>query len=175
VDFSNNVPAISNPTDFASLIVAPPEKKKKSEEFELSRKPIKINYLEREQNNRKLGLKGEELAIYYERFSLMEAGKESLSDKIEWVSKDLGDGLGYDILSKNLNGTDKYVEVKTTKLGKEAPFFFSSNEYKFSVEHKPDYHLYRIFDFNERPKMFTLNGSFDSFCYVEPVQYRGKF
>jgi len=174
-DFSSHVPVITSATDFDSLIVAAPEKKKKFEQFDIPRKPVKINYLEREQNNRKLGLRGEEIAIQYERYLLLKAGKAALSEKIEWVSKDLGDGLGFDILSKNMNGTDKYIEVKTTKLGKEAPFFFSSNEYKFSLENTANYHLYRIFDFNEKPKMFTLKGTFDDFCHVEPVQFRGKF
>ena len=174
-DFSNIVPPTIKSLKLNSLLVPAPKKKKKLEKVEVVRKPSKINYLEREQNNRNLGFQGEELAIQYERFLLNKAGKESLADKIEWISKDIGDGLGFDILSKNFNGTDKYIEVKTTKLGKEAPFFFSSNEYKFSIEKKSDYHLYRIFDFRNTPKMFTLNGSFDSFCYVEAVQYRGKF
>jgi hypothetical protein len=175
IDFVNNAPTEINSIEFNSLIVPAPEKKKKPEEKIIVRKPLSINYLEREQNNRSLGLKGEELAIQYERFLLRQAGKESLADKIEWVSKDVGDGLGFDILSKNLNGSDKYVEVKTTKLGKEAPFFFSANEYNFSKENRSNYHLYRLFNFNEAPKMFTLMGSFDSFCNVEPVQFRGKF
>jgi len=174
-EFSDTVPDTPKSLNFSGLVVQPPKRKKPSEKFEIERKPIKINYLEREQNNRRLGLKGEELAMEYERFNLMKSGKEALAEKVEWVSKELGDGLGYDILSKNLNGTDKYLEVKTTKLGKQAPFFFSSNEYKFSREHKPNYHLYRVFNFNENPKMFILNGSFDDFCRVEAVQYRGKF
>jgi len=174
-DFANSAPLLAMPNNFQSLVVPAPAKKEKPEQLEMIRKPVNVNYLEREQNNKNLGLQGEELAIQYERYILSISGKESLSDKIEWVSKDVGDGLGYDILSKNLNGTDKYIEVKTTKLGKESPFFFSSNEYNFSIENKVNYHLYRIFNFNESPKMFTLNGSFDSFCYVEPIQYRGKF
>jgi len=175
IEFSNDAPSLTTPIDFNSLKVEPPEKKKKDERIEITRNPTNINYLEREQNNRRIGLQGEELALNYERFLLISAGKEALSEKIEWVSKDLGDGLGFDILSKNLNGSDKYIEVKTTKLGKEAPFFFSYNEYNFSLKNSPNYHLYRVFDFSKTPKMFTLQGSFDSFCYVKPTQYRGKF
>jgi hypothetical protein len=40
------------------------------------------------------------VAIDYERWRLVKAGKESLVDKIEWVSQTQGDGLGFDILSK---------------------------------------------------------------------------
>ena len=39
-------------------------------------RPTKINYLEREQNNRTLGEAGEELIINYEKWRLSEAGKD---------------------------------------------------------------------------------------------------
>lgn len=175
-DFANNVPSIVKQIEWDSLVVPAPERNPASNRIKMPRnKPLNINYLEREQNNRRLGIKGEELAIQYERFSLIKSGKKSLASKIEWVSRDVGDGLGFDILSKNFDGSDKYIEVKTTKLSKEAPFFFSSNEYTFSKENKLNYHLYRIFNFDDEPGMFTLKGSFDSFCNIEPVHYRGMF
>jgi len=108
-DFANSAPLLAMPNNFQSLVVPAPAKKEKPEQLEMIRKPVNVNYLEREQNNKNLGLQGEELAIQYERYILSISGKESLSDKIEWVSKDVGDGLGYDILSKNINGTDKYI------------------------------------------------------------------
>jgi len=174
-DFVTNVPTVEKSIAFNSLLTEPPEKEAKLDVVKIDRKPITINYLEREQNNRNLGLKGEEIVIQYERFMLLKAGKDNLADSIEWVSKDLGDGLGFDILSRNLNGTDKYIEVKTTKLSKKTPFFFSSNEYKFSLENHANYHLYRLYNFSEKTKMFTLKGSFDSFCHIEPIQYTGRF
>lgn len=173
--FSDASPEIGNPVDFSSWLVPAPKVKEAQQKIKLIRKPIKINYLQREQDNRSLGLKGEQLVFEYEKSMLLNLGKDSLADKIEWISRDLGDGLGFDILSKNLNGTDKYAEVKTTKLSKETPFYFSSNEYNFSVEHKSNYHLYRVFDFNKTPKIFTLNGQFDEFCRVQPTNFRGEF
>jgi hypothetical protein len=101
-------------------------------------------------------------------------GKEHLAEKIEWISKD-DDGAGFDILTKNTNGTDRYIEVKTTKLSKETPFYFSSNEYEFSKIQSQDYHLYRLYNFSEVPKLFLLNGTFDSFCQKEITQYKGYF
>lgn len=144
-------------------------------EIETIRKAVKVNYLQREEQNLSLGLKGEEQALLYEKFLLTNAGKEALADKIEWVSKDQGDGLGFDILSKNLDGSDKYIEVKTTKLGREAPFFFTANEYNFSLEQETNYHLYRIFDFNHHPKIFTCLGSYNQFCKIKPIVYKGSF
>ncbi|MHB8205959.1 protein NO VEIN domain-containing protein [Mucilaginibacter sp.] len=173
--FSDTSPEIINPVNFSSWMVPAPEIKDEKQKINLTRKPIKVNYLQREQDNRSLGLKGEQLVFEYEKSSLLNFGKSSLADKVEWVSRDLGDGLGFDILSKNLDGTDKYIEVKTTKLSKETPFYFSSNEYNVSIEHGVNYHLYRIFDFIKIPKIFMLNGQFDAFCRMEPTNYIGKF
>lgn len=137
--------------------------------------PIKINYLEREQNNHKLGFIGEEIVLKFEKWNLVNIGKESLADKVEWVSKDQGDGAGFDILSKYSNGKDKYIEVKTTKLSKETPFFFSRNELQFSIDHKSDFHLYRLFNLEEKAKMFIKQGALDSICHSEPMTYKGFF
>ncbi len=161
--------------DFSTVVETAPEKTLvRDPEIKYERKPIKINYLEREQNNTSLGQKGEEFVFEYEKWNFVRQGKQSLSEKIEWISK-LDDGAGFDILSKNLNGTDKYIEVKTTKLSKDAPIFFSKNEYEFSKKKCGDYNLYRVFNFSENPKMFFLNGDFDTFCSKDPIQFKGVF
>jgi hypothetical protein len=104
------------------------------EEREPLYKPVKTNYLKKEQDNRNLGEQGEEFVIAFEKWRLIKAGKEKLADKIEWLSKDLGDGLGYDILSRNENGTDRFIEVKTTKLSKETPIYVRRTEVKFAAK-----------------------------------------
>lgn len=173
--FANEVPVMPVACDFSKMLTAPPVKNTLLEpEITYERKPIKINYLEREQNNASLGYRGEELVIAYEKWGLIQAGKESLAEKIEWVSQS-DDGAGFDILSKHTNGNDKYIEVKTTKLSKEAPLFFSKNEYEFSKENEANYHLYRLYDFAKDPKLFFLKGDFDSFCHKEAIQYKGYF
>lgn len=138
-----------------------------------NKNPIKINYLEREQENRNLGLSGEELVIEYEKWNLIKNGKEKLIEEIRWISKEEGDGAGFDVLSKNLAGEDKYIEVKTTKLGKESPFYFSRNELQFSKKHAKQYNLYRLFNFEDNPKMFIRNGGLDTICHTTPINYKG--
>jgi hypothetical protein len=149
-------------------------KKVKEEITAYGKRASKINYLEREQQNATLGRMGEEFVLAYEKWRLIQAGKESWADKVEWIADD-DDAAGFDILSKNDNGTDRYIEVKTTKLSKETPLFFSQNEYIFSKENSSQYHLYRVFNFAQSPKLFIANGSFDDFCLKEPVTYRGNF
>lgn len=134
--------------------------------------PIRINYLEKEQNNLKLGDFGEKLIFNYEKWRLMKIGKENLADKIDWVSKTKGDGLGFDILSKNENGTDRFIEVKTTKLSKESPFYVSKREVSFANMNSNNFFLYRVFDWGNNPKIFIKKGDYKSFCFLEPENYK---
>ncbi|WP_162416572.1 DUF3883 domain-containing protein [Cyclobacterium roseum] len=167
----------STKKNFKNLIVEAPSGINKFEEPSpaYTRNPIKINYLEKEQKNRNLGLLGEEMVIEYEKWQLTISGRENLADKVKWISKEEGDGTGFDILSKNPNGTDKYIEVKTTKLGKETPFFFSRNELQFSKQKSNDYYLYRLFNFEKDAKMFLKNGGLDTICTSVPITFKGYF
>ena len=135
----------------------------------------KINFIEKEQRNKVLGFNGEQLVLEYEKWRLGAIGKEKFIDKVEWISEEQGDGAGFDILSKNNNGTDRYIEVKTTKLGKLTPIYLSRNELKFSNINTENYYLYRVFEFNRNPKLFTRNGSLGEVCNLEPISYLGKF
>ncbi|HMQ61049.1 MAG TPA: DUF3883 domain-containing protein [Flavilitoribacter sp.] len=162
---------------FDKLLVEPPSNTQFVEEpaAAYTRNPIKTNYLEKEQRNRSLGLFGEEFVLEYERWQLTNSGKGNLADQVKWISKEDGDGAGFDILSRNINGTDKYIEVKTTKLGKETPFFFSRNELLFSQNNPQNYHLYRLFDFEKNAKMFVKNGGLDMICTSVPMTFKGYF
>jgi hypothetical protein len=161
---------------FEKILEGLPERQPIVKETEsIYRTPIKVNYLELEQANSSIGKSGEKIVYDYERWRLIHEGKESLADSIEWVSQTQGDGLGFDILSKNTNGTDRYIEVKSTKLTKEAPIFFSRNEYEFSLSNASNYYLYRVFNLNQNPKIFIANGKFDDFCNYEAVKFRGSF
>ena len=113
--------------------------------------------------------------MHPEKQRLIEAGKENFADKIEWHSKELGDGLGYDILSRNENGTDRYIEVKTTKLSKETPIYLSRNEILFAAKQPDNFFLYRVFNFDKKPKLFIKNGEYENFCKLIPQSYKGHF
>jgi len=160
--------------DFESIVDKAPKKTTVVEKEPLF-VPIKTNFLAREQNNRKTGERGEQLVYEYELWRLRKAGKERLADKVEWVSKDKGDGLGYDILSKNTNGTDRFIEVKTTKLAKETPIYFSNNEWRFAKLKGNDFYLYRVFSIADAPKFFIKHGGYESFCTVRPQSFKGFF
>lgn len=167
---------IKSTVNFEKLIIEPPVLGLVAEPSpSYHRSPIKVNYLEREQSNNKLGKSGEELVLHYEKWVLIKNGKDNLAEQVRWISKEEGDGAGFDILSKNNNGSDKYIEVKTTKLGKETPFFFSRNELIFSQQHIKDFHLFRLFNFESEARMFTKIGGLDTICHSVPVSYKGYF
>jgi hypothetical protein len=171
-----SLPAPQRSPSFESLLEAAPHHHPMVQDPEItSRSPVKVNYLEIEQANKLIGISGEKIALEYERWRLINLGKASLADHIEWVSQTQGDGVGFDILSRNENGTDRFIEVKTTKLTKEAPIFFSKNEFDFSASNKSNYYLYRVFNLRDNPRLFIVNGSFNEFCNYQPVKFKGFF
>lgn len=156
-------------------MVTPPEHRIAEETPEYSQRPMKrINYLAREANNASLGAAGEEFVINYEKARLIHAGKDNLSDRIEQVSVTKGDGEGYDILSFNVDSTDRFIEAKTTRYGIHTPFFISAREVQFSNQHREKYHLYRVFEFRENPKLFTLGGYIGDVVSLEPKSYMAR-
>lgn len=133
---------------------------------------IKRDYLEREARNRSLGLAGELLVMEYEARRLTGVGQKRLADRIEHISQSKGDGTGFDILSFDEDGRDRFIEVKTTAYDAETPFFISPNEVEFSSQQADSFYLYRLFAFRNKPQMFTLNGAVARHCLLDPVSYR---
>lgn len=136
-----------------------------------ARASISVNYFEREARNRSLGTAGELFVLNYERARLINLGKERLAEKVEHTSQTRGDGAGFDILSYEETGADRLIEVKTTKYGREAPFFVSRNELAVSEAKASHYYLYRLFGFNVKPRLFTLAGAFSASCRLSPSSY----
>ena len=139
------------------------------------RTPVRgVNWLEREARNASLGAAGEKFVLEVEDRRLREAGKAKLAAKIEHVSVSKGDGLGYDIISFETSGRERFIEVKTTSFGSRTPFFASQGEVAVSEELADTYQLYRVFKFRESPKVFMLGGSLRQSCALDPVQYRAS-
>lgn len=99
-----------------------------------------------------IGSSGEQIAMAYEINYLIQNEKNELAEKVKNVSKDVGDGLGYDILSYFPDGREKYIEVKSTSKDYGQSFFMSSNELTFLSQHANQYFVYRIFSVNNDDK-----------------------
>jgi Domain of unknown function (DUF3883) len=70
----------------------------------------KFNPVERDFRNRKLGRDGEELVFQFERERLKRLDRSDLAKNIRWVSEQDGDGAGYDILSFDEKGNERFLE-----------------------------------------------------------------
>ncbi|MBV5298665.1 MAG: DUF3883 domain-containing protein [Rhodoferax sp.] len=141
----------------------------------LAFKPVKRDYLEREAQNRSLGLAGEEFIVLFEHWRLVELGQHGLADKVENVAQTKGDGLGYDVLSFESDGKERLIEVKTTTFGRDTPFFVSGSELALSQGAQDQFHLYRLFEFRKAPRLFDLHGSLNQHYILDPVTYRASF
>lgn len=153
--------------DILSVLTKPPtplSEVRSAKEPPPPRAAFSVNYLEREARNRSLGAAGEEFVINFERARLIHLGKETLAAKIEHTSQMRGDAEGFDILSFEDSGAERLIEVKTTKYGRETPFFVSRNEVAASESRAKHYHLYRLFGFRIAPRMFTLHGALSTTC-----------
>lgn len=172
-------PIVPEVRAFADVVVPPPKRDEKAgrvyESRDVERVPVLgVNYLEREARNASLGAAGEKFVLEVEQRRLWEAGKRKLAEKVEHVAATRGDGLGYDIMSFETDGRERYIEVKTTSFGSRTPFFASQGEVAVSDELADRYQLYRVFKFRESPKVFMLGGSLRQSCALDPIQYRAS-
>lgn len=98
-------------------------------------------------------------------------GEGTPADRIQYVSRTLGDHLGYDIVSFEADGRERLIEVKTTRFGAMTPFFASRNEVNVSAKREAQYQLYRLFSFHSQPRFFALGGLLRNSCRLDPVIY----
>ncbi len=132
------------------------------------------NYIQNNIENKRLGDLGEIWVLKQEIDYLTKNGKQKLAAKVEHVAKSQGDGSGFDILSFDLNGNKKYIEVKTTKGGLNSTFFVTRNELEKSKIEKNNYFLYRVYDFdedNEKVKLLKIRGELTTICEI-PINYK---
>src|SRR4029077_20050972 len=91
------------PTPDLELIIEDPPVKTVGPEITgkpwLSRKVRKIDFAERDAANRQLAKLGEQFVFDLERYRLRAVGRDDLAQRVVWASQDIGDGLGFDILS----------------------------------------------------------------------------
>lgn len=160
---------------FHASVVEPPALETVVQLGSKVRFPRKTNWAQRDEANRNLGRAGEQWVIGFEQRRLVDAGYPELFQQLDWVSDRLGDGIGYDILSHERPGEHRFIEVKTTNGGHASSFIISRNELDFAAEAGDAFHLYRVFQFREEPKLYILNGRLADRLHLEPIDYRASF
>ncbi len=169
---------VAGVAEAASLFEEPPP----TPDFEAAPKNQRLERLirkfdpsERDFRNRKLGKEGEALIVDFERRRLAASEREDLARKVRWVAQEDGDGAGYDILSFNLTGRERLIEVKTTCGTRKTPFFLTSNERSLAEERPQDFRIFRLYEFAEAPKLFRLKPPLENAVILEPATYRASF
>jgi hypothetical protein len=141
----------------------------------LSRRGRRVDFARRDAENRRLGRLGEEFTIEVERRRLRATGRNDLAAKVERLAKTCGDGLGFDVLSfDEVDDSERFVEVKTTGLGKHFPFYVTRTEVRCSEDRPDQFRLYRVFDFARKPRVYVVSGALSQECRLEPAAYRAS-
>lgn len=124
----------------------------------------KIDNLIEDKRNSALGRYGE-LEIYN-----MLKENLKLEEEIKWVSKDVGDLFGYDIIISNvMTGEVKLIEVKTS-YNNGGELTLSLNEYnklQESIKNGIEYEMYKVEYVNGERKLFKVTHDHDEYYTVE--------
>ncbi len=131
---------------------------------------VDIDWAGQNEEFTEIGKIGEELVIEYEKRKLNEQGMADFAKEV----RKMKDGEGYDIFSRNFDGTEKKIEVKTTTQNSNAPFPISLPEVRFSELNHKSYTLYRVFNLDRKKKVAEFHeykGDLKQHFLLEPMQY----
>jgi Domain of unknown function (DUF3883) len=161
----------------SSIFVDPPKRREVRDAPKIirPRAATRRNYFELECRNRSLGLAGELFVADIEARRLFAGGHKNLADRVEHVSATRGDGLGYDVLSFDASGKERFIEVKTTAFSIGTPFYVSRNEIAFSDEVPDQFVLSRVHHFRSEPKLFELAGKLRDSVTLDAVTFIASF
>lgn len=133
-----------------------------------------VNFIQNNIDNKRIGDLGELWVLKYEIEKLRQSGQHNLIEKIKHTAKDEGDGTGYDIQSFDGNGQKIYIEVKTTKGGKNSTFYITRTELERSKIEKDNFYLYRLYNYNENndtADILIIKGDLTTLCEF-PTTYK---
>ena len=119
-----------------------------------------------------IGQLGEKYIVKYERQNLIKAGRNDLADKVRRISEE-DIGAGYDILSFDINGESKYIEVKTTT-GTGSTFELTANELHTAEKFGQQYWLYFVRDIGGTPQVTKILNPADKIgklINIQPTAY----
>lgn len=129
-----------------------------------------------QENREKIGLAGENWVVDYEKSELVNNGFNGLSKEVKRVSS-TNIAAGYDVLSYEFAGSEKFIEVKTTALSK-AEFFLSSNELEIAKEFKHRYWIYFVSEIFGTPKLHKIHNpshEINKSLYLTPINFKVQF
>lgn len=176
-DVFRPIEAIPKVADPEAVLVSPPaaeELPRLDGKLDRSGPLTGVDFLAREQRNRSLVKAGQQFVLAFETARLLARGLDAYASAVEHVVAEEGDGAGYAIHSYGLDGSDRYIEVKTTAYGRETPFYVSAPEVAMSRLHGDRFWIYRVFAFRDEPRLYMLHGALDDSLNLEPTEYRAS-
>lgn len=131
---------------------------------------VKRDYISQQKSQIINGNDAEKIVLQLEKERLLNIPELSLrANDIKHVSQELGDGLGYDILSFDMidgQVSELYIEVKSTQNDVTTPFFMSPNEIAFAREKQKQFRIYRLFK--------GISGKWDYYILDNPFSVTGE-
>ncbi|MFH1231816.1 MAG: DUF3883 domain-containing protein [Planctomycetota bacterium] len=135
-----------------------------------------IDFERENKKNKILGNHGEMIVFLKEKESLEKDNRKDLADRVRLIAQE-NVSAGYDILSYELNGDPKYIEVKSTNMDYSNSIQFIISAYELKVAQNLDnYYLYIVFKTKSiNPKIWKVK---DLFRYrtkeisLTPINYR---
>ena len=166
--------------EYAGLYVGPPPTHSNApltkRDKTLKEVARKFDFAGRDARNRELGRVGEELVFAHEQATLRAEGRPELAERVKWVSRDEGDGAGYDVRSFTAEGMDRLIEVKTTNSNwVRTPFHITSNELEVAKKRSNDWRLFRLWNFADEPRAFELCPPLERHVSLFATSYEARF
>jgi len=137
----------------------------------------KTDYVQKTKRNIKIGQRGEQIVFIAETEFLRKNGRHDLADRVE-PAYDKNPNAGYDIVSYDLEGSEKYIEVKSTHMPEGINnIFITSNE--LEVARKSNYFFYIVFEVDSKqPKIGIIKSNEllnNKNILIKPTSYKIMF
>jgi hypothetical protein len=115
------------------------------------------------------GRLGEEKVLLHEQNWLIENGQPDLANNVRRVSS-TSISEGYDIISFDLDGNNKYIEVKSAT-GVDNKFYLTDNELNISSELKENYWIYQVIFSNSDTEDYRIIKTQDPSSKIESKEW----
>ena len=151
----------ASPISYPDLLLRPARALEKSKPKKKSIRQ-KIDFEARNQVSSNAGSKCEQIVLDREIKSLTAAGKADLAGTVRRVSLE-SESYGFDILSFDLDGNERHLEIKGVKqMSTENRIFMTTNEIE-TASMDVHYELIVVFNYDDpEPQIFNANQILDS-------------
>ena len=177
-DEIDNIEDILDSKVLLEKVDAPERKRRKSKVLNKGISgPRNRDFDKKNKENKMTGDLGEKLVLDYEREKLRMQSISDVEDKVFLTSSkkdEYGNAYPCDIISFDPStGNSVFIEVKTTRMGAETPFYISAEEVQFSIDNESNYKLYRVFNAlaNRNPQFYETRGKVEDNFLLEKERY----